>query len=124
MVARPKSLKRIWQELCSSEEMRIFSGLRSTISVKQSSAMNSTETIKTRRRTVIDALRVALHQSIDDLQEDVLHQFVVAKEQSPLHNRVAKIPLLAKLHDQEEQSLSIVHLLQDRVVKRRDVGMG
>lgn len=73
---------------------------------------------------MIDALRVALHQSIDDLQEDVLHQLVVAKEQSPLHDCVAKIPFLAKLHDQKEQSLSIVHFLQDRVVKRRDVGMG
>lgn len=73
---------------------------------------------------MVNAFRVALHQSIDNLQEHILHQRIIAPEHAPLHDCVAQIPFLTKLHDDKEQALSIVHFLQDGVMDRCDVGVG
>lgn len=73
---------------------------------------------------MINTLRVAFYQSIDNLQEHILHQCIITPEDAPLHDCVAQVPFLTKLQDDEDQALSAVHFLQDGIVNRRDVGMG
>lgn len=73
---------------------------------------------------MINALRVAFHQGIDNLQEYILNQRIIAPENAPLHDCVAQVPFLTKLQDNEDQALRAVHFLQDGIVNRRDVGMG